>query len=134
MFLSYYACLLFSTSVSALSLLGMAFQILVVCMYLCMSYKVGCSYFSVNEKRRPIANIASKYMCIGYFINKIIRGTLPPPLTPTQPLEIVIRWTLLEPLETLPSFKLKFSVGFITSCYVIFSLSVVQAMDIFMIT
>ena len=33
----------------------------------------------------------------------------------------------------LPSFKLKFSLGFITSCYVIFSLSVVQAMDIFMI-
>ena len=35
---------------------------------------------------------------------------------------------------TLPSFKLKFSLGFITSCYVIFSLSMVQAMDIFMIT
>ena len=34
----------------------------------------------------------------------------------------------------LPSFKLKFSLGFITSCYVIFSLSMVQAMDIFMIT
>ena len=36
--------------------------------------------------------------------------------------------------ETLPSFKSKFSLGFITSCYVIFSLSMVQAMDIFMIT
>ena len=29
---------------------------------------------------------------------------------------------------TLPSFKLKFSLGFITSCYAIFSLSMVQAM------
>ena len=36
--------------------------------------------------------------------------------------------------EVLPSFKFKFSLGFITSCYVIFSLSMVQAMDIFMIT
>ena len=36
--------------------------------------------------------------------------------------------------STMPSFKLKFSLGFITSCYVIFSLSMVQAMDIFMIT
>ena len=36
--------------------------------------------------------------------------------------------------NTLPSFKLKFSLGFITSCYVIFGLSMVQAMDIFMIT
>ena len=35
---------------------------------------------------------------------------------------------------TVPSFKLKFSLGFITSCYVIFSLSMVLAMDIFMIT
>ena len=35
LFLFYYACLLFSTSVSALSLLGMAFQILDVCMH-CM--------------------------------------------------------------------------------------------------
>ena len=35
---------------------------------------------------------------------------------------------------TLPSFKLKISVCFITSSYVIFSLSVVQAIDIFMIT
>ena len=35
---------------------------------------------------------------------------------------------------TMPSFKLKFSLGFITSCYVIFSLCMVQAMDIFMIT
>ena len=34
---------------------------------------------------------------------------------------------------SLPSFKLKFSLGFITSCYVIFNLSMVQAMDIFMI-
>ena len=34
--------------------------------------------------------------------------------------------------DTLPSFKFKFSLGFITSCYVIFSLSMVQAMDIFM--
>ena len=31
-------------------------------------------------------------------------------------------------------FQIKFSLGFITSCYVIFSLSMVQAMDIFMIT
>ena len=37
-------------------------------------------------------------------------------------------------INTMPSFKLKFSLGFITSCYVIFSLSMVQAMDIFMIT
>ena len=37
-------------------------------------------------------------------------------------------------MQTVPSFKLKFSLGFITSCYVIFSLSMVQAMDIFMIT
>ena len=37
-------------------------------------------------------------------------------------------------MYTMPSFKLKFSLGFITSCYVIFSLSMVQAMDIFMIT
>ena len=36
--------------------------------------------------------------------------------------------------ETLPSFKLKFFLGFITSCYVIFSLFMAQAMDIFMIT
>ena len=36
--------------------------------------------------------------------------------------------------STMPSFKLKFSLGFITSCYVIFSLSMVHAMDIFMIT
>ena len=36
--------------------------------------------------------------------------------------------------DTMPSFKLKFSLGFITSCYVIFSLSMVQAIDIFMIT
>ena len=36
--------------------------------------------------------------------------------------------------DTLPSFKLKFSLSFITSCYVIFSLSMVQEMDIFMIT
>ena len=35
---------------------------------------------------------------------------------------------------TMPSFKLKFSLSFITSCYVILSLSMVQAMDIFMIT
>ena len=35
-------------------------------------------------------------------------------------------------MHTLPSFKLKFSLGFITSCYVILSLS--MAMDIFMIT
>ena len=28
----------------------------------------------------------------------------------------------------MPSFKLKFSLGFITSCYVIISLSMVQAM------
>ena len=35
---------------------------------------------------------------------------------------------------TMPSFKLKFSVGFITSCYVISSLSMVQAMDTVMIT
>ena len=34
----------------------------------------------------------------------------------------------------MPSFKLKFSLGFITYRYVIFSLSMVQAMDIFMIT
>ena len=34
--------------------------------------------------------------------------------------------------DRLPS--LKFSLGFITSCYVIFGLSMVQAMDIFMIT
>ena len=38
------------------------------------------------------------------------------------------------PAEILPSFKLKFSICFITSCYVILSLSMVQAMDIFMIT
>ena len=37
-------------------------------------------------------------------------------------------------IVTMPSFKLKFSIGFITSRYVIFSLSNVQAMDIFMIT
>ena len=37
--------------------------------------------------------------------------------------------------DTMPyNFKLKFSLGFITSCYVILSLSMVQAMDIFMIT
>ena len=36
--------------------------------------------------------------------------------------------------NTVPYFKLKFSLGFITSCYVIFSLSMVQAMDIFIIT
>ena len=35
---------------------------------------------------------------------------------------------------TMPFFKLTFSLGFITSSYVIFSLSMVQAMDIFMIT
>ena len=29
--------------------------------------------------------------------------------------------------KTVPSFKLKFSLGFITSCYVIFNLSMVQA-------
>ena len=34
----------------------------------------------------------------------------------------------------MPFFKFKFSLGFITSCYVIFRLSMVQAMDIFMIT
>ena len=34
----------------------------------------------------------------------------------------------------MPSFKLQFSLGFVTSCYVIFSLSMVQAMDMFMIT
>ena len=39
-----------------------------------------------------------------------------------------------EIMNTLPSFKLKFSLGFITSCYVIFSLSMVQAIDISMIT
>ena len=31
-------------------------------------------------------------------------------------------------------FQIKVFSGFITSCYVIFSLSMVQAMDIFMIT
>ena len=41
-------------------------------------------------------------------------------------------WNLY--IQTMPSFKLKFSLGFITSCYVIFSLSMVQAMDVFMIT
>ena len=42
---------------------------------------------------------------------------------------------LLRRVDTrMPSFKLKFSLGFIRSCYVIFSLSMVQAMDIFMIT
>ena len=35
---------------------------------------------------------------------------------------------------TMPSFKLEFSLIFFTSCYVIFSLPMVQAMDIFMIT
>ena len=34
----------------------------------------------------------------------------------------------------VPSFKFKFSLGFVTSCYVSFSLSMVQAMDILMIT
>ena len=38
------------------------------------------------------------------------------------------------PEYTLPSFKLRFSRSFITFCYVIFSLSMAQAMDIFMIT
>ena len=37
-------------------------------------------------------------------------------------------------VDTMHSFKFKFSLGFITSGYVIFSLSMVQAMDIFMIT
>ena len=37
-------------------------------------------------------------------------------------------------INMMPSFKLKFSLGFIASCYVICSLSMVQAMDIFTIT
>ena len=45
--------------------------------------------------------------------------------------DIALRWQIY---VTMPSFKLQFSLGFITSCYVIFSLSMVQAMDIFMIT
>ena len=40
----------------------------------------------------------------------------------------------LPDIYPMPSFKLQFSLGFVTSCYVIFSLSMVQAMDIFMIT
>ena len=39
-----------------------------------------------------------------------------------------------ENFEILSSAPLKFSLGFITSSYVIISLSMVQAMDIFMIT
>ena len=42
---------------------------------------------------------------------------------------VVFKWN-----SPVPSFKLQFSLGFITSCYVIFSLSMVQAIDIFMIT
>ena len=37
-------------------------------------------------------------------------------------------------LHTIPSLKLWISLGFVTSCYVIVSLSVVQAVEIFMIT
>ena len=36
--------------------------------------------------------------------------------------------------DPVPSFKLWISLGFVTSCYVIFSLPMVQAMDILMIT
>ena len=32
--------------------------------------------------------------------------------------------------DTMPSFKLRISLGFVTSCYVIFSLSMVQVMEI----
>ena len=42
-----------------------------------------------------------------------------------------LRYSSPEMLKTMPSFKLKFSLGFITFCYVIFSLFMVQAMDIF---
>ena len=34
----------------------------------------------------------------------------------------------------MASFKLQFFLSFVTSCYAIFSLSMVQAMEIFMIT
>ena len=37
-------------------------------------------------------------------------------------------------LDAMSSFKLWISLGFVTSCYVIFSVSMVQAMEIFMIT
>ena len=44
-----------------------------------------------------------------------------------------ITLTHLQYFVTMPSFKLQFSLDFVTSCYVIFSLSMVQAMDMFMI-
>ena len=53
-------------------------------------------------------------MCVGY------NGVIPK----------ICRW----PRDSVPFFKFKFSLGFITSCYVIFSLSMVQATDIVMIT
>ena len=67
MFLFYYARLLFSTSVSALSLLGMAFQILVVCicMYVCISYtphtlRTCCSQSELTTLKIP------KVACVHY--------------------------------------------------------------------
>ena len=48
--------------------------------------------------------------------------------------QVVKSFQPLAMVYTMPSFKLKFSLGFITSSYVIFSLSMVQAMDKSMIT